>query len=141
MRRRRRTAIGAALVGLAAVVAAVAWLNVRGEAPLAPDATPAVAPSPELVARGAYLARAGNCIGCHAGGPGGSDLSGGHGIETPFGTVHASNLTPDPATGIGEVSTPPMVGAAAPGVSARPFGATLGDDRPADGSRRDAPLE
>jgi mono/diheme cytochrome c family protein len=101
-RRRSGAIIAVGLVGLVAVVlAAVAWLNVRGEAPLEPDATPAVAVSADLVARGAYLARAGNCIGGHAGGPGGSDLSGGNGIETPFGTVHASNLTPDAATGIG----------------------------------------
>src|SRR5690606_39004983 len=51
--------------------------------------------------RGAYLARVGNCLGCHteAGAP---DYAGGRGIETPFGTVHAPNLTPDPKTGIGD---------------------------------------
>lgn len=64
--------------------------------------TSPAAPS-ELVARGAYLARAGNCMGCHTA-RGGAPYAGGRGIETPFGTVYASNLTPDAATGIGQWS-------------------------------------
>ena len=64
--------------------------------------TPAAAPpaSPELVARGAYLARAGNCAACHTA-RGGAAYAGGRAIETPFGAVYASNLTPDVETGIG----------------------------------------
>ena len=96
---RRRTA---ALVLAAVVVAGaglVAWLNVRGEDPLAGDAGGFVA-TPEQVARGTYLARAGNCAACHTD-RGGAALAGGKGIATPFGTVYASNLTPDAKTGIG----------------------------------------
>jgi len=52
------------------------------------------------VARGAYLARAGNCAACHTA-QGGEPYAGGRPIETPFGTVYASNLTPDRANGIG----------------------------------------
>jgi mono/diheme cytochrome c family protein len=52
------------------------------------------------VAQGAYLARAGNCTACHTD-RGGAPLAGGKGIATPFGTVFASNLTPDAKTGIG----------------------------------------
>ncbi|MEO5697695.1 MAG: cytochrome c, partial [Burkholderiaceae bacterium] len=52
------------------------------------------------VARGAYLARAGNCMGCHTV-PGGAAYAGGRGVPTPFGAVYAPNLTPDVATGIG----------------------------------------
>ncbi|MES2992895.1 MAG: cytochrome c [Pseudomonadota bacterium] len=91
---------GAFAVLLAGVLAAalVAWLNVRGEAPL--DAAAGAPASAELVARGAYLARAGNCIGCHTL-PGGADYAGGRGVPTPFGTIYAPNLTPDPATGLG----------------------------------------
>ncbi|RPH46821.1 MAG: cytochrome c [Burkholderiales bacterium] len=68
-------------------------------------ATPASAPrpdpaSPDPVARGAYLALAGNCAGCHTA-RGGVPYAGGRGIETPFGTIHASNLTPDAETGLG----------------------------------------
>lgn len=52
-------------------------------------------------ARGAYLARAGNCIGCHTA-QGGAAYAGGRPIATPFGTIYASNLTPDADTGLGK---------------------------------------
>lgn len=69
------------------------------------DDAPRDAASPprgnDAVARGAYLARVGNCAGCHTA-PGGAELAGGLGIVTPFGTVYAGNLTPDPATGLGQ---------------------------------------
>ena len=77
----------------------VAWLNVCGEDPLVGDAGSFVA-TPEQVAHGAYLARAGNCAACHTD-RGGAAFAGGKGIATPFGTVFASNLTPDARTGIG----------------------------------------
>lgn len=91
----------AVLVG-AAGAALVAWLNVRGEAPVR-DALPTGIPSAELVQRGAYLAKAGNCAACHTA-RGGAPFAGGKGIETPFGTVYASNITPDPENGIGKWS-------------------------------------
>lgn len=75
-----------------------------GSAPLPDMATPAVAaparPATPLLAQGAYLARAGNCMGCHTA-RGGTPFAGGRPIETPFGTVFSSNLTSDRATGIG----------------------------------------
>lgn len=52
------------------------------------------------VARGQYLTRAGNCMACHTD-RGGAPWAGGRAIATPFGTVYASNLTPDAATGLG----------------------------------------
>ncbi len=58
----------------------------------------------EGVARGAYLARVGNCAGCHQR-RGSQDLSGGDALVTPFGTVYAGNLTPDAETGLGLWST------------------------------------
>ena len=58
------------------------------------------APSSAQVARGQYLARVGNCVFCHTA-PAGAMLAGGRPIQTPFGTVHTSNLTPDPAYGLG----------------------------------------
>ena len=79
-------------------IALVAWLNLRGEDPLV--GAPSVVPGTDLVARGAYLARAGNCMGCHTV-PGGAAYAGGRGVPTPFGTIYAPNLTPDAATGIG----------------------------------------
>jgi mono/diheme cytochrome c family protein len=54
----------------------------------------------DLVKRGEYLARAGDCIACHT-----ADKSrpyaGGLPIGTPFGTLYTPNITPDPDTGIG----------------------------------------
>jgi mono/diheme cytochrome c family protein len=64
---------------------------------------PATAADGQAVARGAYLARAGNCMACHTE-RGGTPFAGGRAIETPFGTVYAGNLTPDKATGIGDWS-------------------------------------
>jgi mono/diheme cytochrome c family protein len=90
--------------GIAAVLAIVAlliaWLNLRGEEPLSTDA--AASASAEQIARGAYLARAGNCMGCHTERGGGPAYAGGRGVPTPFGTVYAPNLTPDKTSGLGE---------------------------------------
>lgn len=73
-------------------------------AALKPHATGAPAtPSAELLARGEYLARLGNCGGCHSV-KGGAAFSGGRAIETPFGTIYTSNLTADPETGLGRWS-------------------------------------
>jgi mono/diheme cytochrome c family protein len=92
----------AALLGVLLLAALVVFLNLRGEGALH-DAPPQTPPATESVARGAYLARAGNCMTCHTE-RGGPPFAGGRAIETPFGTVYASNLTPDPATGIGSWS-------------------------------------
>jgi mono/diheme cytochrome c family protein len=83
------------LLGAAGVIVA---LNLRGEAPLDEAAQPVA--TPELLQRGEYLARAGNCMGCHTD-RGGAPFAGGRSIDTPFGTVYSSNLTPDAATGLG----------------------------------------
>ncbi len=92
-------ALLASVLLLAAAAAAVAWLNLRDEIDVRiPVAS--TTPSDSLIARGAYLARAGNCAGCHTA-RGGPAYAGGRGIDTPFGTVFSSNLTPDEKTGIG----------------------------------------
>jgi len=97
-----KRAIAAALVGAAILVALVLFLNLRGEDDVQGAAPPAP-PAADSVARGAYLARAGNCMTCHTE-RGGPPFAGGRAIETPFGTVYASNLTPDAQTGIGNWS-------------------------------------
>ena len=58
------------------------------------------APSKAQVERGQDLARVGNCVFCHTA-PAGAVLAGGRAIQTPFGTVHTSNLTRDPEHGLG----------------------------------------
>jgi mono/diheme cytochrome c family protein len=52
------------------------------------------------VERGAYLARAGDCVACHTA-PGGKPFAGGLYMPTPFGEISVPNITPDPKTGIG----------------------------------------
>lgn len=91
--------IGSGFVVAAAAIAtlgALTWL----------DRAPARVSSPEptadaaTIARGAYLARVGNCATCHTT-RGGQPYAGGRGLPTPFGTVYAGNLTPDADTGLG----------------------------------------
>lgn len=50
--------------------------------------------------RGRYLARVGNCAGCHTA-PGGRAFAGGRRLLSEFGVFHTPNITPDDATGIG----------------------------------------
>src|ERR1035437_1556639 len=75
-------------------------------ATLMATATMAQAPpaSQEQVQRGAYLARAGDCIACHTV-PKGQPYVGGLPLDTPIGKVYSTNITPDPETGIGRYST------------------------------------
>lgn len=56
----------------------------------------------ELVKRGEYLARMGDCIACHTDVKGGTpSFAGGLPLNTPFGTFYSPNITPDKETGIG----------------------------------------
>ncbi len=54
----------------------------------------------DRLARGAYLARAGDCIACHTA-PGGKPFAGGLKFDTPIGAIYSTNITPDARTGIG----------------------------------------
>jgi alcohol dehydrogenase (quinone), cytochrome c subunit len=57
----------------------------------------------ELVQRGAYFARVSDCIACHSI-PNKAPFSGGLAMQTPMGTIFATNITPDKQTGIGAYS-------------------------------------
>jgi mono/diheme cytochrome c family protein len=57
-----------------------------------------------LIARGDYLAKAGDCAGCHTAPKGGAPFAGGLGMASPFGTIYTSNITPDKQQGIGNYS-------------------------------------
>lgn len=102
--RNRISLTAAALCFAAALTVLVAWLTWANgpveEVGLSAGVIPATS---EVIARGAYLARAGNCMGCHTT-AGGAAYAGGRGIQTPFGAVYASNLTPDNETGLGRWS-------------------------------------
>jgi mono/diheme cytochrome c family protein len=69
---------------------------------ITPVASPPVFP-PAQVERGAELAAIGDCAVCHTA-SGGQSYAGGRGVPTPFGTVYATNITPDRQTGIGQWS-------------------------------------
>ncbi|MCP3720198.1 cytochrome c [Paraburkholderia sp. CNPSo 3281] len=59
-----------------------------------------VASNAELIARGEYLARAGDCIACHTV-PSEQMFGGGRPMETPFGTLYTPNISSDKTFGIG----------------------------------------
>lgn len=67
------------------------------------NATPANDTRPDIVKRGEYLARAGDCIACHTA-PRGKMFGGGLPMETPFGTFYSPNISPDAQYGIGSWS-------------------------------------
>ncbi|HXR57503.1 MAG TPA: c-type cytochrome [Casimicrobiaceae bacterium] len=68
--------------------------------PAASVASTRISKASAAVERGGYLVTAGDCIACHTA-RGGAPFAGGGPIDTPFGTIDASNITPDVATGIG----------------------------------------
>jgi mono/diheme cytochrome c family protein len=57
----------------------------------------------DLIARGEYLARAGDCVACHTV-PGGREFAGGLPFPTPFGLLYSTNITSAKDTGIGDYS-------------------------------------
>jgi nicotinate dehydrogenase subunit B len=91
-------AMAAAVVSIAAL--ALPW---RSIAPIArPDPS---AWSAATIAKGRQLAALGDCAVCHTQ-AGGAINAGGRAIETPFGVIYSTNITPDPETGIGAWSYP-----------------------------------
>lgn len=86
--------------GLVLLAGLVGW---ELRAPALPPGGPEVSADAAVVARGALLARAGNCMACHTA-RGGAPYAGGRRIETPFGDLYAGNLTPDDESGLGRWS-------------------------------------
>jgi mono/diheme cytochrome c family protein len=85
------------LAAIALIAVAIAWPREQ----YIPSASPAAtAATPDNLARGAYLARAGDCMACHTA-RGGAAYAGGREIDTPFGALFSPNITPDLETGIG----------------------------------------
>jgi mono/diheme cytochrome c family protein len=91
--------------------AAVAVLGLIGFAILAwrPAIDPIPVPSPasfpaEKIALGEKLAGAGFCNECHTVQGSNKPYAGGYAMNTGFGTIYSTNITPDPETGIGNWS-------------------------------------
>jgi mono/diheme cytochrome c family protein len=95
MKTTRTLIVVLAVLLLAAI--ALAWPR---EETIASRSPADFAPTPENLARGAYLARAGDCMACHTA-RGGAPYAGGRAIDTPFGRLYAPNITPERDTGIG----------------------------------------
>jgi nicotinate dehydrogenase subunit B len=99
-----------AVLGVAAT--ALPW-----RAEIAPIAPPAAGTwSAATLERGRLLASAGDCAVCHTS-AGGVTNAGGLAMQTPFGTLYSSNITPDPETGIGNWSYPAFERAMRDGIS------------------------
>ncbi|WP_179400923.1 cytochrome c [Burkholderia guangdongensis] len=91
-------ASGVVLVGLAVAI------GIMVEPSIAPIEPPARASfDPQLVRAGARIVALGDCIVCHTA-KDGQPFAGGLPLATPFGTIYATNITPDPDTGIGRWS-------------------------------------
>jgi len=84
---RKSIVVGALLAGTAVALSAAAVSMARDS-------------SYAEIARGRYLVYAGDCAACHTD-AGGRPFAGGRAVPTPFGTIYATNITPDRETGIG----------------------------------------
>jgi cytochrome c5 len=75
---------------------------IDGYYPAYPPTAPATGEQKNLIQRGEYLAKMGDCISCHTNVKAGTPAyAGGLPINTPFGTFYSPNITPDKETGIG----------------------------------------
>jgi mono/diheme cytochrome c family protein len=96
-----RTSAAVVLAGLLLVVAWIVW-PARTDVSLPPGVSSA---SSGMIERGAYMVRVAGCVACHTDRVrGGERFAGGRPLETPFGTFHSPNITPDVETGIGKWS-------------------------------------
>jgi mono/diheme cytochrome c family protein len=112
------------------VLAAGVWI-IRGPGPLDfaggakvtladykaadPSGVPSSLAKASLAERGAYLAKAADCMACHTT-QGGKPYAGGLGFKLPFGTLYSTNITPDKDTGIGDYSDQDFLNAVHRGV-------------------------
>ena len=72
-----------------------------------------------LVAKGRYLAVAGDCAACHtAATPGARPFAGGYSIQSPLGIIYATNITPSKTAGIGNYTEEQFARALRQGVRA-----------------------
>ena len=75
-------------------------------------------PDATMIARGEYLAKAGDCAACHDA-ANHAPFAGGMPVNSPFGPIYASNITPDPVHGIGRYTLQQFADALRLGLSPR----------------------
>jgi mono/diheme cytochrome c family protein len=96
-----KRAIVALVVVLAVIGGGWFWMTShQGYLPVDPEARPQPNATTQVLQRGEYLARAGDCVACHTE-PTGKPFAGGRPMATPFGAIYVPNITPDDETGIG----------------------------------------
>jgi len=103
---KKTTILGGVAFIAAAVAAGMLWQNGDTSADDVADnqiltSQPPGAADAAAVARGKYIAIAGDCVACHTAPESKNAFAGGYSISTPFGGIFASNITPDKETGIG----------------------------------------
>ena len=84
--------------GIGVIAGLMGWRST-----IAPVTLSAPVYSQATIERGRTLAAIGDCAVCHTT-PGGTPNAGGRAMETPFGTIYTTNLTPDADTGLGRWS-------------------------------------
>lgn len=89
--------IGAAGIAVSLAAVGISWMSDHnaGENDLMGPA-----PTSALIARGAYLAKLGDCAACHSI-PSKPPFSGGLRMKIPIGAIYTTNITPDEEHGIG----------------------------------------
>jgi nicotinate dehydrogenase subunit B len=112
-RRRWLGTLAGAVTGALAVAATL--LPWRAAYSTIPRPDPAVF-SAATLEHGRLVAAAGFCAACHSA-PGGMPYAGGRALDTPFGLIWTSNISPDPVHGIGAWSYPAFERAMRQGVS------------------------
>jgi mono/diheme cytochrome c family protein len=91
------------LGGVAGALVAAMVISFVGDRLAGEPVSSTLAPTAELVERGAYLAKLGDCAACHSI-PGQPAFSGGLKMGTPIGAIYSTNITPDATYGIGRFS-------------------------------------
>jgi alcohol dehydrogenase (quinone), cytochrome c subunit len=92
------------LLGLCSLLAVIGGAAIYiSNATAGIKASPGLVMSPDLIARGAYLAKLGDCAACHSA-AGRPPFAGGLRMNTPVGAIYTTNITPDPDNGIGRFS-------------------------------------
>jgi len=69
------------------------------------------------IAQGKYLATAADCGACHTSPKQGAPMAGGYAIQSPLGSIFASNITPSKVAGIGDYSEPDFARAVRQGIN------------------------
>jgi nicotinate dehydrogenase subunit B len=100
---RRRIWIGAAAIVVLGLAIATAIMYQPAIAPIAPPVPDSF--NAQLRREGARVVALGDCVVCHTA-KDGRPFAGGLPLATPFGTIYATNITPDVETGIGAWSYP-----------------------------------